>query len=57
PLGTLPSTQFSRPVCPVASLLWQNLLRRMLEKDPEQRIDLTAAINHPWVTVEGSIRP
>ncbi|CAN0043269.1 unnamed protein product [Scytosiphon promiscuus] len=35
----------------------RNLLRRMLEKDPEQRIDLTAAINHPWVTVEGSIRP
>lgn len=29
----------------------------MLEKDPEHRIDLTSAINHPWVTVEGSIRP
>lgn len=35
----------------------QNLLRRMLEKDPEHRIDLKAAISHPWVTVEGSIRP
>ncbi|CAM9734467.1 unnamed protein product, partial [Hapterophycus canaliculatus] len=30
---------------------------RVRSKDPEQRIDLTAAINHPWVTVEGSIRP
>ncbi|CAN0565926.1 unnamed protein product, partial [Ectocarpus sp. 12 AP-2014] len=35
----------------------RNLLRRMLEKDPEHRIDLKAAISHPWVTVEGSIRP
>lgn len=36
--------------------LTQNLLRRLLEKDPEHRIDLAAAINHPWVTVEGSVR-
>lgn len=28
----------------------------MLEKDPDHRISLTAAINHPWVTVEGSVR-
>lgn len=34
----------------------QNLLRRMLEKDPDHRISLPAAISHPWVTVEGSVR-
>lgn len=33
----------------------QNLLRRLLEKDAEHRIELSAAIRHPWVTVEGSM--
>lgn len=28
----------------------------MLEKDPDHRIGLPAAISHPWVTVEGSVR-
>lgn len=28
----------------------------MLEKDPDHRISLPAAISHPWVTVEGSVR-
>lgn len=33
----------------------QNLLRRLLEKDPEHRIELNEAIQHPWVTKEGSM--
>eukprot|EP00903_Cladosiphon_okamuranus_P009035 g8638.t3 len=40
---------------PMAGYL-RNLLRRMLEKDPDHRISLPAAISHPWVTVEGSVR-
>lgn len=28
----------------------------MLDKDPDDRISLLAAISHPWVTVEGSVR-
>ncbi|KAF1794228.1 Calcium/calmodulin-dependent/calcium-dependent protein kinase [Phytophthora cactorum] len=28
----------------------QNLLRRLLEKDPEQRITIVEALSHPWFT-------
>ena len=37
------------------AVLSQNLLQRMLEKDPGKRIELREAINHPWVTLEGSV--
>lgn len=29
----------------------------MIEKDVEHRIELTNAIKHPWVTLEGSETP
>lgn len=34
----------------------KNLLRRLLEKDPEHRMNLSEAISHPWVTLEGSVQ-
>ena len=35
----------------------QNLVQRLLDKDPEHRIGLQEAIQHPWVTLEGSVSP
>ena len=32
----------------------RNLIRRMLEKDPKKRITITEALNHSWITDEGS---
>ncbi|CAM9845546.1 unnamed protein product, partial [Phaeothamnion confervicola] len=35
----------------------RNLLKRLLDKDVRQRIDLPQVMRHPWVTLEGSRPP
>ena len=38
------------------SLELQNLLQKMLEKDPADRIDMHGIMAHPWVTPLGTPR-
>ncbi|PRW33969.1 calcium calmodulin dependent kinase kinase 1 [Chlorella sorokiniana] len=44
------------PDVPASDML-KNLLLRMLEKDPAQRLTLSQVMSHPWVTAGGSLGP
>lgn len=41
--------EFTYPKSAVVSSMCQNLIKRMLHKDPTKRIKISSVLNHPWV--------
>lgn len=55
-VGQIPSHLALEELRTACLLIWQDILRGLLEKDPDMRMSLAAAMRHPWTTGSGTLK-